>query len=208
MTRKQPSETPQSWERLGRVFGRSEPSADKAVREQETWLVWLEDPWCRAEVRTRTHHVLERCRLPLEWQGEIENQTLLILVTTFTRRAERHVRQELAEDRLAAWLAVVIERACLQAVRRLRRLYRREVQLSSIEAPCAACANKDLRVDVAVAMDHLNEPGRSIILLREKGYSLLEIAELLGLSYKQTCRALADGLERLRRLLADYRRPI
>lgn len=206
MTRKQPWDFPESWARLKRVFGKQEESHCEAVEAQESWLVWLEDPWCQAEVRTRTRRALVRSRLPLEWQGEIENQALLILVKTFVRRAERHVREQLEDARLSAWLAVVIERACLQALRRLRRLYRAELQLSSIDVPCGRCASRDLRIDLAVAVDQLQEPSRSVVLLREKGYSLSETAELLGLSYKQTYYALAKGLDGLKRLLAAYQR--
>lgn len=57
----------------------------------------------------------------------------------------------------------------------------------------------DLSFDMAAAIDQLADPSRSVVLLSEQGHSLVEVAGIMRLYYKQTICPFADGVKRLRR---------
>lgn len=191
-------------ERLRRFFGAHAAVGEVDDRLEKQMCVCLTDPWCRSQVQWRAQNTLKCFRLSQDWQGDVEHQTLIILADKLLRRRLRPAASVDSGEQILAWFCVVIRRACVQAARGLSRLQRLETPSLWIDLAGTDSAMLDLRFDVATAIDQLDEPSRSIMLLREQGHSLVDAAGLLQLPYKRTCCAFADGVKRLRRALADY----
>lgn len=192
-------------DRLRRILAWGVDSCEGDDRLEERMRDYVSDPWCRRQVHWRARNALRRFRLSPDWQGDVEHQTLIILADKLIRRRLRPAARIDSGEQVLAWLCLVIGRACDQAARGLSRPQRFEKASWWTEPMHSNSAMLDLRIDMATAIDQLGEPSRSVVLLSEQGHSLVDAAGILRLSYKQTWRAFADGVTRLRRALADYR---
>ena len=191
-------------ERLRQILGAVAVAADGDDRLDERMCVCLTDPWCRRQVRWRARNSLKRFRLSQDWQDDIEHQTLVILADKLLRGRLHPAASVDSGEQALAWLCVVIRRACDQAARGLSRPQRFENASRWTEPVRSTSATLDLRFDMAAAIDQLAEPSHSVVLLSKQGHSLVDVAGMTRLSYKQTWCAFADGVKRLRRALADY----
>lgn len=116
---------------------------------------------------------------------------------------ERHSIRE--PGRLAAWLTRTIVNTSLQIMRRQRTERTVLTRLPPARSvPSVSQALEDTET-VTLALAALPENLRTVVVLRiMQGLSGREVQQLLGTSAAGVSRALHEGLERLRRTLADH----
>lgn len=127
---------------------------------------------------------------------------------------EHHRR--LDPDRLGAWVTHVTRNACIDAYRR-RRAYRNAVATDSEAVafrlaradgplPDRAAEAAELRADIREAIDRLDEPYRSIVILRElQDLKYTQISEALDLPLNTVKVYLHRGRKQLRNALRTQR---
>ncbi len=130
-----------------------------------------------------------------------------------------HHRDEVEEHRLTGWLLRVTRNACIDAIRK-RRSYQNLVrtapdrvgQAPSGSPPTDAAAETAVfRAHLERALIRLQEPHRSIVILREiQEYTYEEISEALNLPLNTVKVYLHRARKTLRSLLSEvsYREPV
>lgn len=123
----------------------------------------------------------------------------------FLRLADRPPR---TDDNLRAWLFTVATRIAIDDARSRRR--RGELleagpdraALGAVpESPDKALARSDRRRRVRDALDRLDEKERTVLLMREEGFSHREIAAAVGTTTGSVGTMIARGLRKLATLL-------
>lgn len=195
---------PSSWKDLRDKFlGALLQQEDSERMWLEIWRLLVQHPWYQAELRCCAQRVLWRGRAPLAWQKEVEHDAMLVLARELRHAPDLGLDYARAEDEFAAWLGTIIRRDCQQALRRLRRVYRPGEALPE-DLPEGHDGNRrEVWIDIQAAVNHLNDPARTVVALYSKGLSVRQIAAELELSYWPVYRALRRGLEELRRLLSQ-----
>jgi RNA polymerase sigma-70 factor (ECF subfamily) len=122
---------------------------------------------------------------------------------------------EVQEGRLRSWLMRVTRNACIDAVRRRRarvdgRRSKESCSLGHIEidvpGPERLAQSAELGDRIAVALERLQEPQRSVVVMREiQGMSYREIAEVMEMPLNSVRVALHRGRARLRLALEEVR---
>ncbi len=124
--------------------------------------------------------------------------------------------QEVAEDRLGAWVLRVTRNRCIDVLRQRHRTLQWQRQLEPELAPLVAdtgpnpeavASGGELRLALATALSELPEPHRSVVILREiQGLSYREIADILEMPISSVRVTLHRGRRKLRdKLRGEYR---
>lgn len=192
-----------SWAELWLEVVGSKFSADTCG--EECWRVCLHSRIFRLMFRRSVKGCLRRFRNPSDWEDDLESQALLELKATFQRLSRSPPNYPIPLEAFREWITVVVDRTCLDALRKLLRLYRRESELSDWECADKSLGGLDLRLDLRQALDALPEPTCTVMRSLAEGRSLVEIAESLGLSYKKVRYCRKMGIANLRRTLGGYR---
>lgn len=145
--------------------------------------------------------LVRKYRLPKDWQGDIEQEAILILHRSIQRRATLGFDRGKCNGRELAWLRVVIRSHCLQAVRRLRSRQRRyrtlDLQAWQLPARCAP----DLQHALWSAIETLPPAAQRLTRAYLEGGTVQAAADALGLSWSTARRALKRYLRLLKRSL-------
>ena len=129
----------------------------------------------------------------------------------FVRLAERPPG---SDENLRAWLFTVATRIALDD----RRSYRRHEDLlqgasertglgQAPDRPDEALARRDLRRRVRAALDSLGEKERTVLLMREEGFTHKEIAAAVGTTTGSVGTMIARALRKLAALLPAEESP-
>ncbi|MGQ0539415.1 MAG: RNA polymerase sigma factor [Gemmatimonadaceae bacterium] len=125
---------------------------------------------------------------------------------TFIRAFDQLARFR-GDAALSTWLHRVAVSVTLNALRRVRRIQRREESFEHAYdvAGSAAASDVDLRDRLTQAIEALPEAGRLSVILHDiEGYKHSEIAAMLGIAVGTSKARLFDARVRLRRALSDY----
>lgn len=124
-----------------------------------------------------------------------------------------HNVDSVAPETAGAWLARVTRNACFDALRSRRsrkRVFRegledaKEEPVTTTPDPEQAAGGWDVRRHLERALKELDEPYRTIIILREiQGHKYQEISEVLDLPLNTVKTYLHRGRRRLRELLRE-----
>lgn len=203
MTGEQRHEASDSWAELWFEVAGSRFGAD--TYGEQCWRACLHSRTFRRMFRYSVKGALRSFRAPSDWDEDLESQALLELKATFQRLSRAPPSYPIPLEAFREWMTVVVGRTCLDALRKLLRLYRRETELLDWECAGDSLVRLDLRLDLRQALDALSEPTCSVMRSLAEGSSLVEIAESLGMSYKQVRHCRKKGVAHLRRALGGYR---
>jgi hypothetical protein len=173
-----------------------------AADSPRLWRAMIDNPWFQHELDRAAAMALLSVQAPLAWSGDVRNHALLLLRAELGGSLNMKLDERRAQQSFAAWLRSVLRHVCQRAVRYQLRQARPHADLTAAES--ARPADLALLVDVALAIDALDEPARAILSLMMDGHSLSKAAEMLGLTRKAARRAHDKAIERLRRALRAY----
>lgn len=190
-----------SWQDLKARFQQalSAPGNEPAGSWIAIWRLFVGHPWYASELRRLARQALRDRSAPPEWLGDVEHDAMLLLARSLRHARDLHMDRAKAEDHFPGWIATIIRRDCLQAVRRLRALYGRTVPLQDHDMSLDRQKIIEVQIDVSLAIEKLDEPERTVLLLHRKGMTTREIAGRLGLDDGKAYRILRRGMTQLRR---------
>jgi RNA polymerase sigma-70 factor (ECF subfamily) len=136
---------------------------------------------------------------------EAEDVTQEVLMRLWRRGGE------VAGDKLGSWLMRVTRNACIDAARRRKDRGRIPIEegsgaelFDSAPGPESKAHASQLGRRLLQALEELNEPGRSVVILREiQGFSYREIGEALEMPVNTVRVTLHRGRRRLREQLRE-----
>lgn len=200
-----PSAGPSEWDLLAREFlalarpaDGGQPSGD-AVRQ-----LLLGSPLFVAFVRRHARAALARASAADELLDDVQQEALSDLADQLRRQPDLHVDRSLAEHTFYSWIETIVHRRCGVIVARFVRLAAWNSQLVG-EIAERPRRRTDVRIDVSQAIEKLDDPERSVLLLFHGGHSVREIAQRLHMPYDRAYAAKRRGLAQLRDSLAVYR---
>lgn len=125
---------------------------------------------------------------------------------TFIRAFSR-LRDFRGEAALSTWLGSIAISVTLNGLRKVRRLYQREVALDDVvpQGRAPRQAEPDLKARLAQAIDDLPDGYRAVFVMHDvEGYTHEEIASSLGVHPGTSKAQLFRARARLREALADF----
>ncbi len=125
----------------------------------------------------------------------------MLLGKYLSKQANLNIDLEKAEESFAPWMQTIIIHDCQQALRKVRKRYQERAGAGQVEDTVSPDEYPDRRIDVAWAIDQLDEPDRTAVILRGQQLTLEQLARAMDLSYWETRNVLERGLKRLRFLL-------
>jgi hypothetical protein len=166
------------------------------------WRAMIENAWFQRQLDRAVVLALFEVDAPLAWRDDVRNHALLLLRAELDNPSSLKLDLKRAQASFAGWLKSVLRHVCQRAVRYQLRQARPHSEVTANDP--ARPADLALFVDVALAIDTLDEPARSLMSLMMDGHSLVKAAESLGLSRKCARTTHAKAMERLRRALHAY----
>ncbi|HVX60830.1 MAG TPA: sigma-70 family RNA polymerase sigma factor [Pirellulales bacterium] len=145
--------------------------------------------------------LVRKYRLPQDWQGDIEQDAILILHRSIQRRTNLGFDPGKCNGRVLGWLRVVIRSHCLQAVRRLRSRQRRYQTLDFQAWQLPDRCVPDLQRALWSAIETLPPAAQRLTRAYLEGGTVQAAADALGLSWSTARRALKRHLCLLKRSL-------
>lgn len=167
---------------------------DRAERWLDVWRLFVGHPWYQAELHHAARRLLWRTHAPRELFEDIEHEAMLYFAKDLRNAPDLHVDRTLFAERFSGFLARIIARDCLKALRALRRQERNETSFPRGYDPPARAANLEIALDLSAAIEELPAALRPVVALYRQGWPLNEIAARLDISYWQANRALRAGL--------------
>ena len=193
------------WEGLKRAFLARLLDATSLASAKELWRLFADDPWFRDLLDRRARRTLAVRHLRLAWLGDLKHEALLALARRLAKTPDMRVDLERVDETFPAWIGVIVERACGDAIHWLTELDRlHRVMLEDVAAPPER-QSLDAVIDMELAIGEQPEPERTMLHLKSMGCSVPEIAERLEMTYWEAYRRLHAAAARLERRLADYR---
>jgi DNA-directed RNA polymerase specialized sigma24 family protein len=179
--------------------------AASAEESDGIWRMFVGDVWFRDELARQARRALKAKRQPWTWQEDVVNEALLRFREQLRKQPDLRVDRQRVETTFPGWIGARLRFACNDAVDFLHRLHGRHLPATLEPADHHAPPPVDVWIDMRMAIDALEEPIRSVMLLHEIKRPLHEIAEAVGCSFWETRRLLQSGIEQLARRLRDYR---
>ena len=144
-------------------------------------------------------------RLRLGWLGDVKHEALLALARRLVRTPDLRVDLARVDETFPAWIGVIVERSCGEAIHWLTELDRlHRGMLERLAAPLAP-QSFDAVIDLELAIGEQQEPERTMLHLKAAGCTIPEIAERLEMTYWEAYRRLQAAAARLERRLSAYR---
>lgn len=194
---------PSSWQDLRDRFLElvSIPHDVAPNRWVEIWHVLVGHPWYREQLASVARNILRNSGASLQWQEDIEHDAILLLARRVRKTSDLGIDPARAEQHFAGWMRTIITRDCRDALRKLRRQSSPNIEMPD-RIPARDQQNlRESRVDLAVALNQLEEQDRKLLVLHSNGLTVLQVAVELGLTYWEAYGAFHRALQRLRRLL-------
>lgn len=111
------------------------------------------------------------------------------------------MKLEIAEQKFPAFLGTVIRNDCRQSARKLRRQFLRSAPLPAPNRVEDRVAERTALVELSLEIEELEDPQRTILLLKAKGMTLKEIAQQIRMNYSKVCREYHHGCRQLKKIL-------
>lgn len=193
------------WEGLKRAFLARLLDSTSPASAKELWRLFADDPWFQDLLDRRARRTLAVRGLRLGWLGDVKHEALLALARRLVKTPDLRVDRERVDETFPAWIGVIVERSCGEAIHWLTQLEQlHRVMLEDIAAPPEG-QPLDAAIDLELAIGEQPEPERTMLHLKAMGFSVPEIAERLEMTYWETYRRLHAAAARLERRLTDYR---
>lgn len=193
-----------SWQELKDRFLQLLDSQTPAVDWRLVWRLLVEHPWYQSQLDYCATWVLRSGKAPHQWLDDLRQDAILLLARTLRQRPDLGIDRCRANDKFAPWLRTIIVRDCREALRRMRRLHRRETALPQQPPTVDRRQQLDVQIDLSMAIDALANPDRTLVSMYLHGYSVKEIARRLQRNYGSTNyelrRVMAGFQERVRKL--------
>jgi DNA-directed RNA polymerase specialized sigma24 family protein len=182
-----------------------EAAQNKSYAWAEVWQTMVDDSWLRAEVVLRAKRFAKSSGLNAQISDDIADEVLLLLAAKLATEQVMHANAELLSETFLAWMGTILDRACSEAARKLGE-YRwpRATVLHDVLKSDDAVLDLNRIWDLADAVARLEGRQRSVMLLFLRGLDRQEIAQTLGLHYKQVVYAIDQAKPKLQRWLSAY----
>lgn len=191
------------WQDLKDQFERAlqESNQTRDAKWGAIWTLFIQHPWYTSELRRTALRVIQESGAPMDWLEDIENDAILLLGQSLDRALDLNMNTRRAKDHFPAWLARIIRNDCLQALRRYRRSYIRNVELREEHLAIVRRSSVEVKIDMIFALELLSSAEREVFVLRLLGWSIEEIATGSGVGYARMYRIVQRVENAVRRAL-------
>lgn len=170
---------------------------------QDIWQLFITHDWFQAKLEMCARVALRSSGLTPQWVDDVKQEVIVCLARKLRRMPDMHLDRKRPAHQFGGWLYRILLRDSQQAIRKLRRLHCRSVQLYDNYVVNDCTAGLDARIDFEDALRKLDDPELTVIVLYGQGYAVREIAEALGFSNSKAYRTLNRGMARLERRLGE-----
>ena len=170
----------------------------------EVWYAMLDAPWLRAVLARLAERLAASHHLGPQASDDVVQQVLAMLTAKRAANQVMHAKPEKFPESFSAWIGKILRNACSEAARFLGFYHKPGEALRDVKTYEEDFAGLDRRWDIAKAAARLKGRQRSVIMLLLQGLEQKEIAESLGLTYKQVIYAIQKARPKLQQWLADY----
>ena len=193
------------WEPLKQAFLSRVLDSNSPAPTNQLWRLFAADRWFQQLLDRRARRALAVRRMGLDWLGDVKHEALLSLDRQLAKTPDLHVDLARVDATFPAWLGVIVDRACGEALHWLTQLDRFHRAMFETLADPRQQQSCDAMIDMVLAFDEQDEPERTMLHLKADGYSIQEIAEQLKMTYWEVYRRLRAAMARVQRRLAPYR---
>jgi DNA-directed RNA polymerase specialized sigma24 family protein len=179
---------PSAQDLRAQFFAALDRPGDQPGRWLEIWRLFLDHPWYQAELKKATARVLRNMHPRGQWNEDIQHDAMLLLARHLRRAADLHVDRARARTQFSGWMATIIKRDCQQAARSLRTRLRKTRPLPRDQPAPDRTAIIESAIDIALAIDKLPEPSRTVTALYAQSWTLQQIASKLKMKYAHAAR--------------------
>lgn len=173
---------------------------------QEIWRLFVTHSWFQSKLEMCANIALRSSGLSPQWVDDVMQEVIVKLADKLHRVPDLRLDRGRAAGQFGGWLYTILLRDCQQAIRTLRRLHCRTVQLYDAYIVNDRTPRVDAQLDFEDALRRLDDPELTVIVLYGQGYAVREIAEALGFSSSKTYRTLNRGMSRLEKRLGNPER--
>lgn len=169
---------------------------------QGLWTLCLTDTWFLNELAAQARWVLRTSAEPMEWLHDVEHESMLLLGGKLRTKSDFGLNIPQLGDEFCVVMRKVIHNACLQSLKRIRRVYRTGEPLSEesdVPVSLAIFHAREQARALSEAIEGLPEPLCSVLRLYHLGYKVKEICAWLNLSYKKTRPGVRRAIQKMRR---------
>lgn len=157
------------WRHLAEIFASSTSVDANPTVPLAVWHLLLDDKWFRDELTHRAAITLRAMKLPVDWQEDVAQDALLILLREIGHTTNLHFDARRI-DKFDAWLGTILSHACHEAARTPRQRRQRMAQLYPAQLADKG-AESNLQLDeLRNAIADLQEPARSVLELFREGF--------------------------------------
>jgi|GEM_PF-2353288 len=174
---------------------------DSADLWRHIWELLVGDSWYQEQLASAASITLRSSRRPLEWRQDIEQEATVMLALRLQKKPCLGVNPVLATHHFGGWMRTIITRDCRNALRKLYKGGRFVSPLPECLVATDDLLSRDLRIDMAEALDLLEVQEKEVLMQSSKGHTLKQVAEIFDLPFWRTYRTYHRGLKNLRRLL-------
>ncbi|MEX0710901.1 MAG: sigma-70 family RNA polymerase sigma factor [Pirellulales bacterium] len=167
-------------------------------RGHSIWLIFLADAWFRSQVARIAAIVA-----PREWEShlvdDVAQEALLLLLRDLRRRFDLGVDRQQVEESFPAWIGSIIDKACREALRQIKRARPDQKPWPEQEPWVDQRRSMEECRRIRELVERLKHPARTIVQLAMSEHTTSEIAEMLNFSEAAVYR----HLNRARRWLQN-----
>jgi len=178
-----------------------------AVLQKQHWaFIWqllASHSWFRDQLEYWAKDVVRTRGAPLQWWEDVRQEAELLLGKRLAKRPDLGIDLERAEHSFAPWMQTIMIHDCQQGLRTVRARYQGHAAAGQVEDTVSPDEALDRRIDVAWAIDQLDEPERTAVILRGQQLTLEQLAKAMDVTYWESRTVLERGLKRLRFLLGN-----
>ncbi|WP_430453471.1 sigma-70 family RNA polymerase sigma factor [Rhodopirellula europaea] len=166
----------------------------------EVWNIFVSSDLYRNQLSTCAEISLMETGAPKSWADDVAHDAMLLLARQLRKRSDLGYQFDRPPKQFASWFRTILFHQCHEAIRSFRRRHGRDSPLE-LDPISERSQLIEQRLDIRMAVDRLDEPMRTILMLGYGGLSLREIADRLQLTYDQVRYANKQGRETLERKL-------
>lgn len=191
-----------SWHRLMQAFLTMLQTDRPLATGRAVCELFFNDPWFHNLLKRRARQAVNSHAVPSDCLEELEQEISLLFLQRACKTPDLHVKFDVAESRFGGWIWTIIDHLCIEAIRRLHRLYRLRSGLPE-ELAVAKKEARDMTIDLNLLVAELPIQMQTILGLFNEGYTLKEISELVGEHYWRVCELYRKAVSFLQERLRD-----
>lgn len=163
------------------------------------WRMILGHAWFQRELHDCAGYEIFSSRLPPDLVDDVEQDVILQLAGKLARQPDLGMDLALAKQRFPAFMGTIIRNECRQVARNLRWQYLKSASLPMPERVEEHSGQRKALVELSLEIDELEDPQRTIVLLKMNGMTLKEIAQRIPINYSKVCREYHQACRRLKK---------